>query len=119
MRTILSITLALFTSTLVAGCVASPDDPADPGDEQVAEVQSAEVVAVPFCADVHKNLMYPHACWLPNGHDGIQTCTDHITFHYVPVFGGGFPPPPPTCKLTGTDVWTSCGPCVDIELPLP
>jgi len=113
-----STTLVLFTSVLAGGCLSAADDP---DDDHVDEAQSAEIVAVPLCPDVTKKLVLPPQSCIVHGEAGLRTCTDHITFHYVPVFSlptGGFPPDIDfTCKLTGTDVTTTCGPCVAIDLP--
>lgn len=123
MRTFTTLILALSTAVLAA-CVAQDDEPtADSTDgAQTSVVESNEIVAVPLCPDVKKKLILPpQSCWTPDG-EGIRTCTDHITFHYVPVFSlpTGFPPVGSfECKLTGTDVTTTCTPCVRISFPSP
>jgi hypothetical protein len=121
MRTISSITLALFTSLLAAGCVAT-DEPADRAGDAVSEIAaSIDVTPVLLCPDQHDRLRYPPSSCSVNGHDGLQTCTDHITFHYVAVFRVPTFPPGPSydCVLTGTDVTTTCTQCTEIVVHIP
>jgi hypothetical protein len=101
------LTLSLLVTTFGAGCLGAPDEL---DDAQPTASQTSDLTAIPLCADQHLNLQYPpESCG-----GGLQrTCTDHITMHYVPVFK----PPTPAggngieCKLTGTDVTTTCSPC--------
>jgi hypothetical protein len=116
MRTLTSITLALFTSVLTSGCLTPQDDPAA-GD---GEIQSAELTATPepVCPDKHAQLLgQSRSCILHDGTTGIRLCTDHITFHYFPRWDGIPPNETLTCVATGTDVTTTCGPCQAIVLP--
>ena len=123
MRTISSITLVLFTSLLAAGCVAT-DEPTDRAGDAVSETTAAiDLTPVPLCPDQHDRLRYPPSSCSVNGHDGLQTCTDHITFHYKAVFKvpTTFPPSGPDydCVLTDTDVTTTCTQCTEIVVHIP
>jgi hypothetical protein len=115
MRTLSSITLALFTSLLAGGCLAPAGDPAD--DDLQAHAADLTTTPAPRCPDTHADLPAPsRSCTLHDGSAGVRLCVDHLTIHYVPLIGG-----PPDFKLTcvqsGTDVTTTCGPCAAILLP--
>jgi len=104
-----TLLLALF----MPACLTS-----EAPDEATAD--QAEIVVTPSpapnrCPDTHADLPgEPQQCIVPNVGLGQRLCTDHVTFHYVPLISSDGKL---HCVQTSTTTTTTCGPCVALTLP--